>query len=203
MSFVQGSTALEGDTTLLVTARNGTLMILQNGPLDGEQQIVASLPNTGGSTMFFNLPHYQFFDAHTGNVVGRGLEVTYTYARPGPPPDTNDTWVNSEVFTYTGETAFLPVPGGLYPTVSVLEPNTGPAGSSTIFTMTGAGFKTITGIYMPLTSEANNVRPVASFHVIDDGSATVHSISAAAGLYDLSLAYAGGYMRYASAFRFV
>jgi hypothetical protein len=221
MSFVQGTIALEGDTTLQaipvviapatvslqgsavlqVNPRVTMLMILQGGPLDGEHQIVESLPNAPGSTMFFSIPTYQFFD-QGGNVVDRGLEVTYSYLSPGPPPDDYDTWNASYIFNFVGEEVYIP-PGGLYPTVAVLQPNRAPANSATVFQMAGNGLLTLTNVYMPLPAEANNARPATSFHVTDDSSATVHAPGQPGGLYDLSLAYAGGYTRYAAAFRFV
>lgn len=91
-------------------------LILQDGPLDGEQQLVLDLNTTPGYEMTFNLPNYQTFDDNGTTVLAQGLVAVYSYLGPGPDPDTSagDTWTSSSIYEFTGE-YFIPLPPPLYP----------------------------------------------------------------------------------------
>lgn len=93
-------------------------MILDGGPLDGEEQLVLNLPQpaTTGSVLTINLPNYQFFDADGETVVSYGLQVEYEVMSQGPPPNPaqGDTWDTSWVCEFVEE-SFLPPPPPLYP----------------------------------------------------------------------------------------
>jgi hypothetical protein len=91
-------------------------MILQDGPLDGEQQLVEDLNTTAGYEMQFNIPNYQTFDAAGESVVGMGLIAVYVYMGPGPDPvpANGDTWTSSSIYEFTGE-YFIPAPPPLVP----------------------------------------------------------------------------------------
>lgn len=91
-------------------------MMLQDGPLDGESQIVENLPTDPGDTLVFNIPSFQTFDpqAEAETVIGLGLQATYSFVGPGPGPGSSDTWTNSWTFEFTGE-AFIPTPAPLPP----------------------------------------------------------------------------------------
>lgn len=94
------------------------LMILQDGPLDGEQQVVENLNTTPGWEMTFNIPNFQTFDAAGHSVVGMGLVAVYSYLKPGrapnPGPPNFDTWTTSWIYEFTGE-YFIPQPGPIVP----------------------------------------------------------------------------------------
>lgn len=89
-------------------------MILQGGPLDGEQQLVENLNTTPGYEMQFDIPNYQTFDADGESVVGMGLVAVYAYQGPGPDPGGSDTWTSSSIYEFTGE-FFVQPPGPVTP----------------------------------------------------------------------------------------
>jgi hypothetical protein len=89
-------------------------MILQDGPLAGEQQLVENLNTTPGYEMQFNIPNYQTFDAAGESVVGQGLVAVYSYLGPGPAPGGSDTWTSSSIYEFTGE-YFVQPPGPVTP----------------------------------------------------------------------------------------
>lgn len=93
-------------------------MILQGGPLDGEKQIVESLPTDPGSQMLFSIPNWQTFAPDGTTVVDLGLEEVYTYLQPGPPPvpANGDTWDTSWIFKFAGE-VYVPTPPPITPPV--------------------------------------------------------------------------------------
>jgi len=86
-------------------------MILQDGPLDGEQQICAALPTDSGSVMYFSLPSFQTFAEDGETVTSLGLTANYILVGEGPPPvpANGDTWDTSWVYTFAGE-EFVPRP---------------------------------------------------------------------------------------------
>jgi hypothetical protein len=96
-------------------------MILQGGPLDGEQQLVDNLNETPGYEMQFNVPNYQTFGPDGKSVVGMGLVAVYAYLQPGPAPGGSDTWTSSSIYEFTGE-FFVPPPGPVTPPTPVPLP---------------------------------------------------------------------------------
>jgi len=96
------------------------LMILQDGPLDGESQIVEVLPTDPGSVMVFNIPNWQTFAPDGTTVVDLGLQVIYSFVRQGRPPNPGDpdfdTWDTSWVFEFAGE-EYVPPPPPITPPV--------------------------------------------------------------------------------------
>lgn len=86
-------------------------MILQDGPLDGEQQLVLDLPAVGND-MVINLPNYQTFDPDGETVTGMGLQVTYVVVEEGPPPNPTqgDTWDSSWILEFVEESFVQPPP---------------------------------------------------------------------------------------------
>lgn len=89
-------------------------MILQDGPLDGEEQLVENLNTTPGFQMQFDIPNYQTFDEAGNSVVGMGLVAVYAYLGPGGAPQAGDTWTSSSIYEFTGE-YFVPPPGPIPP----------------------------------------------------------------------------------------
>jgi hypothetical protein len=91
-------------------------MILQDGPLDGQEQLVLDLNTLPGYEMQFNLPNHQTFGPDGESVVGMGLVAVYSYQGPGPDPvpADGDTWAWSSIYEFTGE-YFIPQPPPLYP----------------------------------------------------------------------------------------
>lgn len=89
-------------------------MILQGGPLDGEEQLVLDLNTTPGYQMQFDIPNYQTFDESGDNVTGLGLVAVYAYLEPGPGPGSSDTWTSSSIYEFVQE-YFVPQPPPLYP----------------------------------------------------------------------------------------
>jgi len=90
------------------------LMILEGGPLDGEEQIVLDVPRNEGATLTFNQWNHQVFDPTTHEeeevLLSQGIVVTYRFLGPGRAPDPEfDTWESSWVFEYAGG-AYLPTP---------------------------------------------------------------------------------------------
>jgi hypothetical protein len=87
------------------------LMVLQDGPLDGEEQTVEMLPTTPGSQLRFNIPWFQTFDPDADEevVIGLGLQATYTFVGQGSAPDPDDRWDTSWIFEFSGE-VFVPTP---------------------------------------------------------------------------------------------
>ena len=107
------------------------LMMLQGGPLDGEEQVVLNVPRTPGATMFFNIPSFQTFglvpsgefgdntfgsgvfggsdDDFVVALIGLGLQATYAMLAQGPGPDDGDVWDTSWVFGFAGD-VFTPPP---------------------------------------------------------------------------------------------
>lgn len=84
-------------------------MVLRDGPLDGEQQLVSALPTEPGSLMYFNLPALQTFD-DDGDYLGIGLTAIYVLLGQGSAPVAGDTWDSSWVFVYGSEVP-TPPPG--------------------------------------------------------------------------------------------
>jgi len=99
-------------------------IILQGGPLDGEQQIVLDLNTTPGYQMLFSLPHYQVFASDAQTVNALGLQVIYAYVGPGPGPGGGDTWTKSGIYQYVAGTSTAPAPPPITPGV---PPQQGPA----------------------------------------------------------------------------
>lgn len=89
-------------------------MVLQGGPLDGQEQIVQMLPTTPGAQLFFNIPNYQTFEPNTETVIAVGLTAYYALVGQGAGPGIGDSWDTSWIFDFTGE-AFVPAPPPLYP----------------------------------------------------------------------------------------
>lgn len=88
------------------------LMILLDGPLDGEDEVVEMVPTAPGSQLLFNIPHFQTFDPNAPDevVIGLGLQAVYAFVGPGPPPDPDvDRWDTSWIYEFTGE-AYVPTP---------------------------------------------------------------------------------------------
>jgi hypothetical protein len=168
-------------------------MILTDGPLDGEEELVEMVPTAPGSRMFFNVPTFQFFDTE-GNFVSQGLTATYEFVGPGPDPDPDegDTWDSAWIFTYVGEAYTPPYPpGAMYPDLDFIDPGEGPHGESTTVAAQGDGFNVVTAVYMPLSPNGEDTdNPCPSFNVTDDNDMTFQTFAApAAGLYDLCMAY--------------
>ena len=93
-------------------------MILQDGPLDGEQQLVLDLPTAPGSMLTFTMPNYQFFDDTGDTVIAQGLQVVYAFLEQGPAPvPPADTWDTSWIYEFAEE-FFIPPP----PFVPVPQP---------------------------------------------------------------------------------
>jgi hypothetical protein len=91
------------------------LMILQDGPLDAEQQMVEMVPTTPGSQLGFNIPWFQTFDpdADAEVVMGLGLQAVYTLVGQGPAPNPDvDRWDTSWIFEFAGD-VFVPTPEAL------------------------------------------------------------------------------------------
>lgn len=181
------------------------LMMLQGGPLDGEQQIVGSLPNSENAALFFSLPNYQFFDETGATVVQRGLECTYRFSSVGPQPGAGDTWEASYVFEFAGGDA-MPRPPGLYPALSYLDPdNVSPPGVAVAVDMYGSGLLTVTNITMPMSGEPANYRGV-TYYIQSDSFIFVQTPAlTTAGYYDFVLWYIAQdksqtYIRYPAAF---
>jgi hypothetical protein len=89
------------------------LMILQGGPLDGEEEIVEGLPSAPGTPLSFYLPHFQVLD-QDGAWLSTGITSDYAVVGPGPPPTTGDTWTSSLILEYTGG-PFTPPPPNINP----------------------------------------------------------------------------------------
>jgi hypothetical protein len=93
-------------------------MILQDGPLDGEEQVVLGLNTTPGYNMQFNVPNFQTFHTDGTTVVAQGLVAVYTFLGPGRPPNPDppdfDTWTESWIYEFTGEMT-VPVPPPITP----------------------------------------------------------------------------------------
>jgi hypothetical protein len=78
------------------------LMIMEGGPLDGEEQVVQQCADTPGQTMTFFQPSRQTFD-QDGNVVAVSLQSTYAVVQEGRPPKPGDVWDKSWVLTFVGQ----------------------------------------------------------------------------------------------------
>jgi hypothetical protein len=89
-------------------------MILQGGPLDGDEQLVLDLNTTPGYEMQFNIPNYQTFAPDGESVVGLGLVVVYSFLEAGPGPVVGDSWTSSSIYEFAGE-FFVAPPGGVTP----------------------------------------------------------------------------------------
>ena len=90
-------------------------MILQGGPLDGEQQIVENLNTTPGYQMQFVMPNHQIFGTAGSGVQALGLTVIYAYSGPGPGPGAGDTWTTSSIYQYVIGTSSAPPPAAITP----------------------------------------------------------------------------------------
>lgn len=89
-------------------------MILEGGPLDGEEQVVQQCADVPGQTMTFYQPSKQSFD-QDGNVVAISLITTYAVVGEGPPPGPGDVWDRSWVFSFVSQgQPYLP-PGSIQP----------------------------------------------------------------------------------------
>src|SRR5262252_2560139 len=93
-------------------------MILQGGPLDGEQSLVQDLPRTPGSILTFNVPNWQTFAPDGATLRGLGLQVQYALVGQGPPPvvSNGDTWDTSWIFSFVAE-SFIPPPAPITPPI--------------------------------------------------------------------------------------
>lgn len=89
-------------------------MILQGGPLDGEEQLVENLNTTPGFEMQFVLENFQTFGPDGESVAGLGLMAVYAYLGPGDAPGAGDTWTSSSIYEFTGE-YYIPQPPPLEP----------------------------------------------------------------------------------------
>jgi hypothetical protein len=123
-------------------------MILQGGPLDGEQQLVQALNTTVGSIIFFSMPHYQSFSSGGTTVIDLGLEVEYKLISQGPPPvpANGDTWDSSWVFGFVPESYTAP-PAAITPPVQPPVVSTAFISLAATSTLTAAGLAS-TGVYM-------------------------------------------------------
>ena len=105
-------------------------MILQGGPLDGEQQCIYQLNTDPGSVLFFSVDNFQTFHPDSGGTVllEMGLQVEYALVGPGPPPNPGppdfDTWDTSWIFSFVEESyTYPPVPPFLPPPVPLPLPD--------------------------------------------------------------------------------
>jgi hypothetical protein len=137
------------------------MMMLQGGPLDGERQIVETLPTAPGSQMLFSLPHYQTFAADGTTVTDLGLEVIYSFLQAGPPPvpANGDTWDSSWVYQFVVEVYVTP-PAPITP--PVIPPVVG--GNQVAMFVTGG--LTVVASTLP------GVRYVAESHMDVEGTVT-------------------------------
>lgn len=101
-------------------------MILQGGPLDGEQSLVQCLPTTPGSIMTFNVPNWQTFAPDGYTLIGYGLQVQYSLIGQGPPPvpANGDTWDSSWIFGFVPSSYIAP-PAPITPPIT--PPSLSPA----------------------------------------------------------------------------
>jgi hypothetical protein len=160
------------------------LMVLQDGPLDGEEQVVQMVPTAPGSQLFFNIPNFQTFDLTQPDsevVVGLGLQAIYAFVGQGPDPDPDvDIWDTSWIFEFAGE-AYVPTPPPLGPPTnppvnvaqvwmtaeSTLVPDTLPITTSPVVALVAESGMDVEGTWTPFQSgvvvmEADSVMQVTA-----------------------------------------
>lgn len=173
------------------------LMILEGGPLDGEEQMVEMVPTTIGAQLRFNMPNFQTFDPTTDTevVTGLGLQAIYALVARGRDPGPADNWDSSWIFTFTGE-AFVPVPDPLpqpgpsqpvamaqvwMSATTTLVPDTLPITSDPVVNLDGESTMSIDAVVTPvqnglivMTGETSmSVTPDWEPHVRMEGDSTM------------------------------
>jgi hypothetical protein len=113
---VVGAVSLTGETLCKFGDSGYVKLMLQGGPLDGEQQIVLDISRTPGYPIVFNVPNSQTFAPDGVTLIDLGLQVTYTVATQGPPPDvgSGDTWDTSWFLNFVPE-SYTPRPPPITP----------------------------------------------------------------------------------------
>jgi len=143
-------------------------MILQGGPLDGEQQIVENLNTSPGYQMQFIMPNHQIFGTADQSVQALGLAVAYAYMGPGPGPGGSDTWTASYIYQFVVGTSSAPPPPPITPGV---PPQQGPA--------------IWMGVNGNLTVNAND--PSAGVRMVGEGDMTVDGTQTSVGYASIAM----------------
>jgi hypothetical protein len=170
-----GVVGMTGETLCKFGDSGYVKLMLQGGPLDGEQQIVLDIPRTPGSPITFNVPNNQTFAADGATLIDLGLQVTYTVAGQGPPPviAAGDTWDTSWYLNFVPE-SYTPRPPPVTPPVTTTTIfDTGLTASA--WAATGSGFVSTVaqGNPTPSYNVPNNVQATRNVGVLTTYSADV------------------------------
>lgn len=98
-------------------------MVLEGGPLDGEEQLVNQLATDPGTVLWLSVPNYQSFHEDGETVIGLGCQAEYALVGQGPPPSVGDTWDTSWVYDYVSESFVAPIPPFIEPPPSAQLPD--------------------------------------------------------------------------------
>jgi hypothetical protein len=159
------SVNLAASSTLFAAAHVGpvgtpVMMLLQDGPLDGERQVVEMVPLVPGTEVLFNVPSRQNFDpnAPADTVLSQGLQAVYALVGQSPlVAGPADAWDTAWIFEFTGE-VYTPAPSPLPPppltpdvavqvgmqATTTLTPDTIPITTTPSVTLVGEGDMSVT-----------------------------------------------------------